>query len=240
MMRITKIFGLAILPIAGRKEKTAFHTLKEHSEAVVECVKKLEDAIIAYAEGRIEEAEKLVGLIDKKESEADGIQSKFQSMLGSGAFLPAFRGDLSRLSEDVDDVADMAEEAIRIVYLRPKIFKKLAKAEKKNEEAEVIRLGLEDLTSKAVASTEALKATISILLKDMDACTVMAEDIHRCEGESDAVEEKLLKNLYEYEDLMDPISVMQLRNLIEQIGAISNEAEDAGDRISAMCVALRV
>lgn len=239
MMKITKFFGFTILPIGGSREKTAFHTLKDHAEAVIDCVKKLRDAITAYAEGKIDKAEKLVELIDQKESEADGIQSKFQSMLGSGAFLPAFRGDLSRLSEDVDDVADMAEEAIRVVYLRPNIFEKLAEAEKKNEEAKAIRLSLEDLTSKAVASAEALKATISILLKDMDACTVMAEDIHRCEGESDAVEEKLLKNLYEYEDLLDPISVMQLRDLIEQIGAISNEAEDAGDRISAMCVALR-
>lgn len=238
-MGIPEIFGVTILPIGGRREKTAFHTLKEHSEIVVDCVKKLKDAITAYAEGRIDEAEKFVDLIDQKESEADKIQTKFQSMLGAGAFLPAFRGDLSRLSEDVDDVADMAEEAVRVVYLRPKIFDELAEAEKKDDGVKAIRLGLEDLTSKAVTSTEALRDTISILLEDMDACTVMAKEIHRCENDSDTAEEKLLKNLYEFEGLLDPISVMQVRKLIEQVGAISDEAEDSGDRVSAMCVALR-
>jgi len=39
--------------------------------------------------------------------------------------------------------------------------------------------------------------------------------------------------------LLCPITVMQVKSTIEQIGDISNNAEDAGDILSAMCYSLK-
>lgn len=239
MMKNLEIFDIALLPIGGGKEKEAFQTLKKHSEIVVDSVEKFKDAIEAYSKGELDEGNNLLHEIDQLESKADKIGEKFEASLGSGAFLPAFRGDLSRLGERVDDVVDMADEGIKEIHLRPRLFEELAEAEEENADVKAIRVGLVDLADKAVDSSKALDAGISVLMENMDVAALRAEEIHRREADSDEAEEELLRNLYKYENLLSPVTVIQIKAAVEQIGGISDVAEDAGDIISAMCVALK-
>lgn len=53
------------------------------------------------------------------------------------------------------------------------------------------------------------------------------------------MEQSLLADVFEYEKLLDPVSVFQLNNLIRGIGDISNRAEDASDVISIVAYTLR-
>ncbi len=230
---------VSLLSIGAKKEKAAFETLKRHAAVVVNSVKKFREAMEAFSERKFEEAEKLAQEVDQLESKADGIRVKFESELGAGAFLPVFRGDLARLSERLDDVADMAEEAILGIKLRPKLFDILARAEKKDKKAEGIRIGLVELAGKAVETAQALKESIGVFLEDMDMAVKKTVEVDRFERESDILEEKILKDLYRYEKLLCPITVMQVKSTIEQIGDISNNAEDAGDILSAMCYSLK-
>ncbi len=230
---------VSLLPIGGKREKAAFDTLKRHAAVVSDAVEKFRETMAAFSERKFDEAEKLAQEVDKLESKADKTRVKFEAELGAGAFLPVFRGDLSRLSERLDDVADMAEEAIRGIKLRPKLFDVLAKAEKKDKKVEVIRVGLVELAGKAVETTRALKDSIDIFLKDMDAAAKKTVEVDRFERESDTLEEKILQDVYRYEKLLCPITVMQIKDTIQQIGDISNNAEDAGDILSAMCYSLK-
>lgn len=235
-----EFLGITLLPVGGGKEKSVFEDFKKHSEAVVVTVRKFEEVIAAYSEEKYEKGEELRKEVDKLESKADRLGAKFEAGLSLGAFLPAFRGDLSRLSEKIDDVADMAEEAIRCVYLRPRVFEDLRKAERRNDEVKAIRVGLVELASKSVDCAGILHDTVSILMEDMDKAVEKAEEIHRHEGKSDIAEEKLIQELYKFEDLLPLLTVMQIKELIEMTAEISDTAEDAGDILSAMCVALKV
>ncbi|KXB05519.1 hypothetical protein AKJ50_00675, partial [candidate division MSBL1 archaeon SCGC-AAA382A13] len=179
------------------------------------------------------------GRVDKLESEADEHGLTFEAALGDGAFLPSFRGDLSRLAESIDDTADMAEESIREIHRRPKVFEELAKAEEKHEEIKGIRKGLVELAGKAVESAKAQDEAVSLLGVDMDKAAAKAEEIHRKERASDEKEDELAIKLYKHEDLLSPISVMQIRGLIKRFGDISNSAEASGDILSAMVSALK-
>ncbi len=136
-------------------------------------------------------------------------------------------------------MADTAEEAIREIYRRPKVFEDLAKAEEENEEARSIRVGLVDLAGKAVSSARSLDNAASVLMEDMDKAAEAAEEIHRRERESDIKEDEIAEDLYEYEELLNPITVMQIKELIERFGGISDAAETSGDIITAMIHALR-
>lgn len=234
-----KLLGISLLPIGGKREKETFETLKDLSKTVVNSVNKFEDGVAAYSEQKFDEGEGLLLEVDELESEADEHGLKFESKLGGGAFLPAFRGDLSRLAESIDDIADMAEESIREIYRRPKVFEDLAEAEKENEEVKSIRVGLVDLAGKAVTSAQSLDKAVSILMEDMDEAAEKAEEVHRRERESDIKEDELAVDLYKYEDLMNPVTVMQIRGLIERFGAISDAAETSGDILSAMTEALK-
>lgn len=234
-----KFLEVSLLPIGGSKEKETFGILKELSKTVVDSVVKFEEGVKAYSSQDFERGEEVLKEVDKIESEADEYGLNFEMKLGRGAFLPAFRGDLSRLSEAIDDVADSAEESIREIYRRPKVFKKLAKAEKENKEVKSIREGLVDLANKAVASAKSLDDAASLLMEDMEKAAEKAEEIHRRERDSDIKEDELATNLYEHEALLDPISVMQIRRLIDRFGDISNAAEASGNIITAMTEALR-
>lgn len=233
------ILGVSLLPVGAKKEKAAFETLKRHAAAVTKAAEKFEETLVAYSKREFEKGEELAWELDGLESKADRLRARFENELSAGAFLPAFRGELARLSEYVDDVADKAEDAIWEIRLRPKLFEVLAKAEKKKKEARTIRLGLVKLAGKEVEAARALKATVDVLLKDMDAAAKKAIKIDKLEGESDILEEKLLQDMYRYEKLVCPISVMQLKDLIEAIGGISDAAEDAGDVLSAMVYSLK-
>jgi len=233
MVKSLHVFGVSFLPVGGKKEKAAFKTIKRHATAVTQTAEKFEEAFVAYSEQKFKKGEKLAWEVDQLETKADRTRVKFETELGAGAFLPAFRGELARLSERLDDVADMAEDAIRGIRLRPRIFKVLAKAEKKKKGARAIRIGLVELAGKAANTARALKMAID-LLKDMDAAAKKAVEVDKFERESDILEEELLKELYRYEKLICPITVMQIKDTIEAIGEISNAAEDAGDILSAM------
>lgn len=239
MRDFERVLEITLLPIGGDREKKTFETLKNLSKSVVGSVRKFEEGVTAYSEQKFDEGKDLLIEVDELESEADEYGLKFESELGGGAFLPAFRGDLSRLAESIDDIADMAEESIREIYRRPKVFEDLAEAEEKNEEVKSIRVGLVDLASKAVASAETADKAVAMLMEDMDEAAERAEEVHRRERESDVKEDELAVELYKHEDLLSPITVMQIRGLIERFGAISDAAETSGDILSAMTNALK-
>jgi hypothetical protein len=233
-------FQIALLPIGGKREKKTFETLKNLSNTVVKSVKKFREGVSAYSELNFEKGEKILGEVDDLESEADKYGYQFESELGGGAFLPAFRGDLSKLAESIDDIADTAEESIREIYRRPRTFEDLAEAEKKDEEVKRIRSGLVELAEKSVGSAEALDRAVSVLMENMDEAAEIAEEVHRREHESDEKENEIAIYLFKKEKLLNPVTVMQIRGLINRFGAISDAAESSGDTLSAMTNALKV
>lgn len=234
-----EFLGISFLPIGGKKEKRTFETLRKLSETVVKTVDKFKEGVVAYSEHKFSKGKDLLLEVDKLESQADKYVAKFETELGGGAFLPTFRGDLSRLAESIDNIADMAEESIREIYRRPKIFEDLRKAEEENKETESIRVGLVNLANKAVESAQALNKAVLILMENIDKTKERTRDVHRRERESDIEEDEIAADLYRFEELLNPITVMQIKGLIDRFGAISDSAETSGDILSAMVIALK-
>jgi hypothetical protein len=231
---------IGLLPIGGKREKEAVGLLKRNAGEVLDVVKKFEDMIIAsFSERDIAKTEALGRKISDLETNADKSRRKFTCALQKGAFLPVFRGDLARLAEKLDDVADAAEEAMRVILLREKLFTVLAKAEKKRKSAKIIKEGLVKMAGLATKTVEALKSAVSMMMSNVDAANKKANEVEELEHESDIIEQGLINDLYEHEKLLDSISVMQLKEIIDGIGSISDRAEDASDTISIISYTLR-
>lgn len=235
-----EILMIGISPIGGGKEKEALKILRENASAVVKTVKKFEEMTNAlFSERDVKKAQTLGRQVSELETKADVGRRKFASCLSKGAFLPAFRGDLARLAEQVDNVADAAEEVTRSVLLREKLLDTLIKAERRQRKAKVIRDGLIKTAKLATRTVEVLKSSIDALASDIDTATARANEADKLEHASDIVEQSLLADVFEYEKLLDPVSVLQLNNLIRGIGDISNRAEDASDVIAIVAYTLR-
>jgi predicted phosphate transport protein (TIGR00153 family) len=57
--------------------------------------------------------------------------------------------------------------------------------------------------------------------------------VHKLEHESDVIEKKISKKLFNNKDL-DPVSIVHLLKIVDRIGNIPDHAENAADRVRAM------
>jgi predicted phosphate transport protein (TIGR00153 family) len=234
------IFSISFLPFGGKKEKEAFGLLMRNSSDVLTVVKKFEEMILAFfSERDIRKAEALGREISFVETRADKGRREFSAALGEGAFLPVLRGDLERLAEELDGVADAAEEAMRAVLLRKKILDALDQAEKKDEGAKVIRDCLTKMAKIATRAVEALHSSLIMLTSDLKASNLKAKEVEELEHETDLLQLELVNDIYRYENLFDPTSIFQLREIEDKIGSITDRAEDTSDIISIVCLTLR-
>ncbi|KUO41672.1 MAG: hypothetical protein AVW06_00675 [Hadesarchaea archaeon DG-33-1] len=232
---------IGFLPIGGKKEKEAFSLLKRNAGEVLDVVKKFEEMIIAsFSERDIAKTEALGRKISDLETNADRSRRKFTSALHKGAFLPVFRGDLSRVAERLDDVADAAEETMRVILLREKLFTALANAEKKRKSTKVVGEGLVKMAGLTTKTVETLKSALDMMMSNVDAANEKANEVEKLEHELDIIEQGLINDLYEHEKLLDPISVMQLKEIIDGIGSISDRAEDASDVITIISYSFKI
>lgn len=232
-----EVFSISI--IGGRKEQRAFEILKKNAKAITSVVKKFEDVITAYfTELDLDRAEKLGRELSKLETAADKGKREFMRVLNEGAFLPAFRADLAWLAERLDTVADTAEGAMRVILLRKQLMDALAKAEKRNRKIKEWRLKFAEMAKVTTETVKILEESIDALAIDINLATRKANDVDLLEHEIDLMEHSLVNDLYEFERLFDPISVVQLADIIRRFGNVSDRAEDMSDSVTILAFTL--
>jgi predicted phosphate transport protein (TIGR00153 family) len=231
------VFSIAL--IGGGKEQKAFEILKENAKTITSVIKKFEEVIAAYFSDRDpEKAEKLGRELSRLETVADKGKRDFMRLLNEGAFLPAFRADLAWLAERLDTVADTAEGAMRVILLRKQLSAAIAKAERKNKKVKEWRLRFVDMAKVTTQTVKILEESIDALSTDTDVAIRKANDVDLLEHEIDLKEHELVNELYEFEKLFDPLSVVQLADIIRRFGNVSDRAEDMSDSIAILAFTL--
>ncbi|MEM3421413.1 MAG: DUF47 family protein [Candidatus Hadarchaeum sp.] len=225
-----EVFSISI--IGGGKEQLAFEILKKNAKAVTGVVKKFEDVITAYfSDLDFDRAEKLGRELSKLETAADKGKREFMKVLSGGAFLPAFRADLAWLAERLDTVADTAEGAMRVLLLRKQLMEALIRSEKKNKDLREWRLRFTKMARITTQTVQILEEAIGALSTDVDEATRKANDVDLLEHEIDLIEHSLMNDLYNFEKLLDPVSIIQLADVIRRSANVSDRAEDMSDTV---------
>jgi hypothetical protein len=234
------ILTIAAVSIGGKREREALNILKRNAGSVAEVVKKFEELITVFFSDRDSRmAEALGRELSSLETKADKGRREFLRILHEGAFLPAFRGDLARLADRLDVVADTAEGAMRAILLRGKLTKVLRGAEKRNSKVRGFRarfMKMAELTTKTV---DTLEEGVKTLATDIDTALKKVQEVNELEHEIDMVEQGLLNDLYECEKYFDPLSVVQLADILDRFENISDRAEDASDLIEIIAYTFR-
>ena len=234
------VLTIAAVPVGGKREREALNILKRNAGSVAEVVKKFGELItVFFSERDLEKAEVFGRELSGLETKADKGRREFLRILHEGAFLPAFRGDLARLADRLDLVADTAEGAMRAILLRGKLIKVLRVAEKRSSKVKGFRarfLKMAELTTKTV---DTLKKSVEMLATDIDAALKKVQEVNELEHEVDMVQQGLLNDLYECEKYFDPVSVMQLADILQRFENISDRAEDASDVIEIIVYTFR-
>ncbi|MGC8816538.1 MAG: TIGR00153 family protein [Candidatus Hadarchaeum sp.] len=226
---------LSISIIGGGKEQRALEILKRNAKAVTGVVKKFEEVITAYfTDLDFDRAEKLGRELSKLETAADKGKREFMKVLGEGAFLPAFRADLAWLAERLDTVADTAEGAMRVLLLRKQLLQALIRGEGKNREIREWRLKFAKMARVTTQTVQILEEAIEALTTDIGEATRKANDVDLLEHEIDLMEQSLTNDLYSFEKVLDPVSIIQLADIIRRSANVSDRAEDMSDTVTIL------
>lgn len=207
------------LPFFGRKkERETISLIKEQIGVVYDTVSQLGGVFSAIETGDESSLAEKRKIIDDLEHHADGIRREIEENLYSGAFLPMSRSEILGFAEQVDEIADVAQDVSHLTFFLDDV----------KIDDDLLKL-LKEHTEVTLECVRCLKNAIECI----DKSEGVKESINRCrEGEHNA--DKIERSAFQllYKSGHEAKDLILLSKLIELMGQISNYAEDASDTLS--------
>jgi uncharacterized protein len=215
-------------PLAGLLRKSPFKPIQEHIRVVYSCVELLPplfEALYAKDQDRVQE---LANQIAELETEADRIKSRYRHNMPKTLLLPVDRKDLLSLIHEQDALSDSAEKISQILTIR---YMTVPPAIKDGLD-ELMRETLE-ISHQALTMIEELDELVHVGFsgKEHDKVAEMIEGVRKSEHNIDKILQTINRRLFSVEKELDPVSVMFWYKIIDEIGCISDHAENVADRL---------
>ncbi len=172
------------------------------------------------------EADFFIDRTHKYESKADDIREEIKSLMYGKALVPDSRGDIMGLLESIDIIPHRFERILYIIQTQKLEIPGFLVLDIK----ELIRISLEccDLMDKQVRALLSKTNGIRSLMNTIDAN----------ESHCDHIERRIIVKVFDSE--LDPFCKLQLKDLIVQMGDISDEADRVSRRINIISMKRRV
>jgi predicted phosphate transport protein (TIGR00153 family) len=184
----------------------------------------LKEAAYAYFKGDMESFSHFVEESNTLESEIDHIRKTIELSLYSDMLIPESRGDVFRLLESLDDVADCVEMVLREYDIEKPVFP---------EEIIPDMLQVADLSCRCI---EKLVQAVSAYFTNTEKTSSYVQEVKFCESEIDRYEESIKRKIFSGDYVKDLAVKLQLRYFIEQTGNISDYAEEVCERLAISIV----
>jgi len=204
-----------------KKQREIESLVFEHLGFVESSLQYFIQALTAYVhEQDKSKADDLALETHKAEGQADDVRRRVEMQLLSGALMPASRRDILQLVEQVDRLANAAENALDHLLLQC--------IELRDE----LRPAIMEITSKTEVIFRHVKGAISNLFHNMDKALEHTQAIEQIEGEIDRIERRVLKDLFKLD--IELAWKLQMNNFIRSVVELSDRAEDLSDHIELM------
>jgi uncharacterized protein len=204
-----------------KKQREIEELVFEHLNRVDESLQCFIQSINAYVqESDVEKAEELAFMTHKSEGQADDVRRRVEAQLLTGALMPTSRRDILNLVEQVDRLANAAENAVDHLLLQ------------RIQIPDALNAGILEITTKTEVIFVHVKEAIRSLFEEMEGALEHTAQIEHIEGEIDHIERKMTKKLFQ-EDL-ELAHKLQVNNFIRSIVELSDRAEDLSDHIELM------
>lgn len=161
----------------------------------------------------------------QEESRADKYRRDIVDRLVRGAFMPATRKDLMNLVENIDNVADQAEELLDDILF---IGEDISFFDKE---------GIRSMSGLLQKQFDILDESVQLLFKDMFQAALKTSTLQKIEAEVDKKEEEIMKKIRaEQKNLAVK---MFSQKTVKAISDIADVIENAGDDISIIAAVKR-
>ncbi len=216
-------------PFARMFRESPFKRLLEHAEIIKSGGKAFRTAMVCYLDGNCDEFEKLHLKVTAIESDADRVKRNIRGHLPRGLLMPVDKFLFLSYLRVQDKVMDALQDTLHWLSFRtthvpdPLVDDLLLLVDKVLEVVDHVPLMVR----------EAIRYFRSLSAQDRDRVKGIIRTLRQKEFESDQIERKLKSDIFLH-TVSDPISTFHLIRLIEFMGTISDNGENAGDMMRAM------
>ncbi len=207
-----------------QKERQVELVIEEYLKETENCVAACGEAFDVYLkEGLSKNFEELVEKTHHFENRADDRRREIEEAMYAKALIPESRGDILGMLEALDLVPNKCESVLYQVWLQSLIVPE----EYGQQINELVHINLD---------TYALLChTMRDLFGQVKQVGDGANAVSEKEGQSDIIERSLIKKVFD-DSSMDKADKILLKELLLEIGAISDRAENAADRLRVIAV----
>jgi len=213
--------------------KSPFGPLVEHTKKVHECVEVIRPLMEALVNENYDEIRRLQDKVSRLEYEADTIKHNVRDHLPRRYLMPVDRVDLEKFISSQDNIADKAQDFAVILTLRktklhPYVMDKFFDfVDQIFQVTGALLTAAVELNSLAEASFSGAEAKVVLNL---------IKGLGEEEWKADRMARSLSKDIYSLEKELDTITIIFYEKMILTLGAIANEAENAGDMLRLMII----
>lgn len=205
--------------------------LQNHMETVNECVQRLNPFFDAILSKDWKEAERLQNEIGELERKADRIKKNIRLHLPNNLFLPVSRTDLLELLIEQDRIANKSKDIAGIVFGRRVVIPDALSVQ--FQEYLVCALAASNQANKAIHELDKL---LESGFRGAEAAFVenMIHELDQIEHQSDELQIRVRKVLFELEASMKPVDVIFLYKIIHWVGEVADGAQNVGERLQVL------
>jgi len=179
-----------------------------------------------FEKGLCEDFEFLIGQTHKVESKADDIRYEIETMMYAKALIPESRGDILGLLEAIDQIPSLFELILYMIQTQRLVTPDFLVLDVK----ELLRVSLE---------------CCGLLIKQVEALFKKSEDIRSLvftidnnESHCDHIERRIITKIFDSD--LDPFQKVQLKEMVIQMGEISDQADRVSRRVHIISVKRQV
>jgi predicted phosphate transport protein (TIGR00153 family) len=207
-----------------RKQAHIEQGFEEFLGCIQRCVEIFSTHMLSYLEhGPGESFSRAADLVARAESEADDIRHEIERVLYKNELLPDSRGDLLRLLESCDKVANRIEAVINNLCLR------------RVEIPEPTDAKIKQMLIPVETAVITLLTAVRLLFSQPKNVKPAVADVERLESEADKIQHAGVREIYEMADL-DLAHKMQLERTLNDVGSIADRAEDAAHTLDIIAI----
>ncbi len=197
----------------------------------LDALKQTEEFFLKSFESCLESAHSqtfdfLTNQVHKAESKADDIREEIKSIMYGKALIPDSRGDVMGLLEAMDRIPHIFERVLFMIQTQ------------KIEIPIFMVADLKDLVRISLESCDLMARQVEALFKKKEGIRAFLKTIDINESHCDHIERRLITALFESD--MEPFDKLQLKDLVVQVGNISDEADRVSKRINIISMKRRV
>ncbi len=205
----------------NRRERAIVEGVGSHLATVKRTVEDFGGLVESVSSGDAASARRFFDAVMGDETKADTIHRDLSLRVANGAFFGGVREDILALLEKIDDIADSAKDASRLLSVEVGANGSTIELLRSDE----MRLFIADLKG-SVSALENLIAAFTINKKEVLARVHSVEEF---EESADSRKDVLLRELFRGASNLNPVTVIQLRDFIFVADDIADNAEDASD-----------